>query len=106
MKVTYHFPAHPSYFTGDYTQKEVDQAISAFKSLTKPGQLGEIPEEFVFLTQPGKTVAPVFCSAGMSAPDEATGVRWTRNTLDLARAELDKHVEEIRGFLQAVRNLE
>lgn len=51
MKITYCIPAHPSYFPEhEYTQQEVDQAISFFRMMFKPGKLGEIPEEFLFLT--------------------------------------------------------
>jgi hypothetical protein len=106
MKVTYYLPAHPSYFKEDtYTQEEVDQAIFMFQSLLKPGNLGEIPEAFVFLTQPGKSVAPVFESTAMQSSEAVTEARWVKHTMEFAWNELNRHVEQINEFLAGGRKL-
>src|SRR6266566_524903 len=106
MKVTYYLPAHPVYFTEDtYTQGEVDRAICVFQLLFKPGKLGEIPEVFVFLTQPGKSVAPVFDSTDMKSPDAGSEERWLEHTMEFAWNELDRHVRQINEFLKGSRNL-
>lgn len=104
MKVTYYLPAHPSYFHENYTQDEVERAIEMFRFLFKPGKLGEIPESFVFLTKPGKSVAAVFESSDMERPDEKTTERWLRNTNQFAQNELNRLLEKLNLFLQAPRN--
>ncbi len=102
MKVTYYLPAHPSYFNeGAYTQDEVDRAISIFKKLFKPEKLGEIPEEFVYLTQPGKDITAVFCSAGMKAPNESAEKRWLEFTRKIAFSSLEFRVARIAEFLKS-----
>lgn len=105
MKVTYYLPAHASYFKGNtYTQEEVDQAVSLFQFLIKPGKLGEIPEAFVFLKQPGKSVAPKFDSTEMKSPDTATEERWLKHTMEFAWSQLNRHVQQITEFLEDGRN--
>jgi hypothetical protein len=106
MKVTYYLPAHPSYFTEDlYTQEEVDKAISMFQFLFKPGKLGEIPETFVFLTQPGKDVMSRFDSTDMKSPEAVTKERWLKHTPEFAGDELKKHVKQINELLAGGRKL-
>ena len=106
MKMTYFLPAHPSYFGQSiYTQEEVDQAVSMFQFLFKPGKLGEIPEAFVFLKQPGKAVAPVFDSTDVKSPDAATEERWLKHTMEFAWDELNSHIKQINEFLEGNKNL-
>ena len=99
MKVTYYLPAHISCFGDAYTQGEVDRAISLFKGIIKPDKLGDIPEEFIFVTESGKNLNPVFRSNEMNPPDEKTEKRWIENTDKLARAASDFHVKTIKEFL-------
>ena len=99
MKVTYYLPAHSSYFDDRYTQEEVDQAIALFQMVCKPDKLGDIPEAFVFLTQPGKSVAPVFESSEMNSPDPKTEERWLNCTMKLAWGHLKFLVKEITQLI-------
>jgi hypothetical protein len=104
VKVIYYLPAHPSYFSDDtYTQEQVDRAISLFRLYKKPGMLGEIPEEFVFLTEPGKTVTAKLDSTDMGAPDEKTEQRWLQYTMEFAHDELNRLLPEIRSWVRATK---
>ncbi len=76
-----------------------------FQFLSKPGKLGEIPEEFVFLTQPGKSVAPKFDSTEMGSQDALTEERWLKYTMDFAWSELNRHVKLINEYLEGGRKL-
>jgi hypothetical protein len=97
VKVIHYLPAHPSYFPEDnYTQEEVERGVAMFRHFNKPGLMGEIPEEFIFLTQAGKSVTSVFDSKEMGSPDEKTATRWTKNTLEFAESDLIRYVREIR----------
>ena len=57
MKATFYLPGHPSYFDGQYSQEEVDAAIVTLKRFYLLHDVGEVPIEFVFLKEPGKSVA-------------------------------------------------
>jgi hypothetical protein len=104
MNVIYYLPAHPSYFPKElFTQAEVDQAVSKFQSLFKPGKSGDIPEQFVFVTEPGKYTGPRFDSTDMKSPDEATKIRWTDNTLEFALEEFKRLVQQITDLLEGAR---
>jgi len=104
MKMTYHLPAHPSCLTdGDDSAEEVEKAVSLFRFLVKPDKLGEIPESFVFLIEPGKTVGPVFDSKEMNSPDEKTEERWIKNTMQLAWGAQESYVRNIMDFLEGGR---
>jgi hypothetical protein len=67
--------------------------------------MGEIPEEFVFLTEPGKTVTSVFDSTNMGSPDEVTTERWIKNTMEFAQSDLIRYVREIINWVKASKNL-
>jgi hypothetical protein len=99
MKAIFYLPAHPSYFDFQYTQQEVDAAIQMFKMLSPPYKIGEVPVEFVFLDEPGKSVTMVFDSGGMNGPD-----RWIDNFRHIARDDLPNHVKLIKDLLEAARN--
>ena len=76
-----------------------------FQFLSKPGKLGEIPEAFVFLTQPGKSIAPKFDSTEMKSPNAATEERWLKHTMEFAWSELNRHVKQIDEFLKGGKKL-
>ncbi len=106
MKVIHYFPAHRCYFDDySFTKEQVDQGVSVFKFLFKPGMIGEIPEEFVFVTEPGGYVGEVTDTSGMEEADKETTERWKKFTAEFARSAYERHLEELIKFIKAARNV-
>ena len=95
MKATFFLPGHPTYFDGQCSQEEVDAAIATMKRLFLTHDVGEVPVEFVLLTEPGKSVAMKLES---SDPDFSVGT-FREMTTDI----LPRRVNLLKSLLQNAR---
>src|SRR5437870_1025513 len=104
MKVIFYLPAHRCYFDDySFTKEQVDSGVAMFKSLFKPDKIGEIPEEFVFRTEPDNYVGEMCDTGDMEKADAGTMERWKQSTRKFARSAYEHHLESLIELIRAFK---